>query len=49
MLCAPRRHYGMKPGSAKRVVICGGKVYYELVEAAAAKHLDDGAGDGNST
>ena len=27
--------------SAKRVVVCGGKVYYELVEAAEAKGLSD--------
>jgi len=29
------------PGKARRVVVCGGKVYYDLVEAAEAKGLDD--------
>ena len=29
------------PAGAKRVVVCGGKVYYELVEAAEAKGLKD--------
>jgi 2-oxoglutarate dehydrogenase E1 component len=29
------------PSKAKRVVVCGGKVYYELVEAAQAKGADD--------
>ena len=29
------------PSKAGRVVICGGKVYYDLVEAADAKGLDD--------
>ncbi len=29
------------PGKARRVVVCGGKVYYDLVEAADAKGLDD--------
>ena len=28
-------------GKARRVVVCGGKVYYDLVEAADAKLLDD--------
>jgi 2-oxoglutarate dehydrogenase E1 component len=29
------------PSKARRVVICGGKVYYDLVEAADAKALED--------
>jgi 2-oxoglutarate dehydrogenase E1 component len=29
------------PGNARRVVVCGGKVYYELVETAQAKGADD--------
>jgi 2-oxoglutarate dehydrogenase E1 component len=29
------------PAKAKRVVVCGGKVYYELLEAAQAKGADD--------
>jgi 2-oxoglutarate dehydrogenase E1 component len=29
------------PSKARRVVVCGGKVYYDLVEAADAKALDD--------
>ena len=29
------------PDKARRIVVCGGKVYYDLVEAAAAKGLDD--------
>jgi 2-oxoglutarate dehydrogenase E1 component len=29
------------PAKARRVVVCGGKVYYDLIEAADAKALDD--------
>ena len=29
------------PGNARRVVVCGGKVYYDLVEAADARALED--------
>jgi 2-oxoglutarate dehydrogenase E1 component len=30
-----------EPKKARRVVVCGGKVYYDLVEAAEAKKIDD--------